>query len=73
MPRCMKPDKRKPFTYLGVTVVPKEGESRYFGCVHGEYLRRYWRVLLGPMSYVLTGTKADARTFIRVYTGSKLS
>lgn len=80
MPRPMKPDRRRPFTYLGATVIPQEGKPRYFGCVGGAYLRRYWRVLLGPMSWVLVGTKEEARIFIRfklkgpglVYTGAKL-
>jgi len=61
----MKPDTRHVFNYRGVTVVPLEGEPRYFGAPHGEYLRRYWRVLLGPMSWVLVPTKAEARAFIQ--------
>lgn len=60
----MKPDKRKIFTYRETTVVPKNGTSRYFGCPHGEYLSRWWRVLFGPMSWVLVGTKGDAKRII---------
>lgn len=60
----MKPDKRKTFTYREITIVPQSGSPRYFGCPHGEYLTRWWRVLFGPLSWVLTGTKEDARRVI---------
>jgi hypothetical protein len=61
----MKPDTRRLFTYRGVTVSPEQGEPRYFGAKHGQYLRRWWRVLIGPMSWILVPTKSEARIFIR--------
>lgn len=64
----MRPDTRQPFTYRGVTVSPQQGAPRYFGSKHGQYLRRWWRLLLGPMSWVLVPTKAEARIFIETRT-----
>lgn len=60
----MKPDKRKPFAYREVTITPQIGTSRYFGCPHGEYLSKWWQVSFGPESWVLVGTKSDARRII---------
>lgn len=60
----MKPDKRQIFTYRKTTIVPQSGSPRYFGCSHGEYLTRWWRVLFGPLSWVLVGTKENARKVI---------
>lgn len=60
----MSLDNRKMFTYHGVTVVPQIGKSRYFGCRHGDYLTKWWRILFGPLSWVLTGSKEDARGYI---------
>ncbi len=59
-----RPDNRKVFSYHGVTVQPMSGKPRYFDCKHGEYLTRWWRVLCGPMSWVLVATKAAARYHI---------
>lgn len=64
----MKADKRQSFMYRGVTVSPEQGEPRYFGSAHGQYLRRWWRVLIGPMSWILVSTKAEARIFIETRT-----
>lgn len=67
----MKLDKRKIFTYRGITVVPQHGTLRYFGCTHGEYLTKWWRILFGPLSWLLAGTKEDARKAIDKYIAKK--
>ncbi len=65
----MKADIRRNWMYRDVTIIKCEGEPRYFGSKHGEYLRRWWRVLLGPMSWVLTATKEDAKRVIDKHEG----
>ena len=53
-------DHRKTFTYRGVTIFPESGDARYFGCSHGEYLTRWWKVCY-PAGWILAGTKNDSR------------
>lgn len=47
-----KPDRRKAFSYRGVTVVPHLNKQRQ------------WRLLLGPLSWVIVNTKDRARVKI---------
>ena len=75
----MSTDRRRAWTYRGVTVVPERGKLRYFGCSynfghshnygypHEIYRTRWWRVLISPTSKVLVTTKSDARRYIYMY------
>lgn len=60
----MKADTRQNFLYRGKMVLKTEGSSRYFGCRHGCYLRRWWKILFGDGTWIFVGTKAEARTYI---------
>lgn len=66
-----KLDRRKSFQYLGVIVVPESGDSQYFGCTHAKYLTRWWKLTFRDESWVLSGTKKDAKKYIEKYLSPK--